>query len=40
LTTVPTIMQRLLPVYRANPDAYDLSSVRRFWHLGRHTRPH
>ena len=34
LTTVPTIMQRLLPVYRANPQAYDLSSIRRFWHLG------
>jgi bile acid-coenzyme A ligase len=34
LTTVPTIMQRLLPVYRANPRAYDLSSIRRFWHLG------
>lgn len=38
LATVPTIMQRLLPVYRAaldaNPDAYDLSSIRRFWHLG------
>ncbi|BBY06657.1 AMP-dependent synthetase [Mycobacterium noviomagense] len=34
LTTVPTIMQRLLPVYCANPDAYDLSSIRRFWHLG------
>ena len=33
LTTVPTIMQRLLPVYRENPDAYDLSSIRRFWHL-------
>ncbi|MCG7596914.1 AMP-binding protein [Mycobacterium sp. PSTR-4-N] len=33
LTTVPTIMQRLLPVLRANPDAYDLSSIRRFWHL-------
>lgn len=33
LATVPTIMQRLLPVYRADPDAYDLSSVRRFWHL-------
>jgi len=27
-------MQRLLPVYRANPDVYDLSSIRRFWHLG------
>ena len=26
-------MQRLLPVYRADPDAYDLSSIRRFWHL-------
>ncbi|MDO3639723.1 AMP-binding protein [Mycolicibacterium arseniciresistens] len=37
LTTVPTIMQRLLPVYRAaveaDPAAYDLSSIRRFWHL-------
>jgi bile acid-coenzyme A ligase len=33
LATVPTIMQRLLPVYRADPDAYDLSSVRRWWHL-------
>ncbi|MDF2826405.1 MAG: AMP-dependent synthetase and ligase, partial [Mycobacterium sp.] len=33
LGTVPTIMQRLLPVYRANPGAYDLSSIRRFWHL-------
>ncbi|MEE2853210.1 MAG: AMP-binding protein [Actinomycetota bacterium] len=34
LTTVPTIMQRTLPVYQADPDAYDLSSIRRFWHLG------
>lgn len=34
LTTVPTIMQRLLPVYRADPDAYELSSIRRFWHVG------
>lgn len=33
LATVPTIMQRLLPVYRADPDAYELSSIRRFWHL-------
>ena len=33
LATVPTIMQRLLPVYLANPDAYDLSSLRRLWHL-------
>ena len=33
LATVPTIMQRLLPVYRADPDAYDLSSVTRWWHL-------
>ena len=33
LTTVPTIMQRTLPVYNANPQAYDLSSIRRFWHL-------
>jgi bile acid-coenzyme A ligase len=34
LATVPTVMQRLLPVYRADPDAYDLSSIRKFWHLG------
>ena len=33
LATVPTIMQRLLPVYRTDPQAYDLSSVRRWWHL-------
>ncbi|WP_431234678.1 AMP-binding protein [Mycolicibacterium psychrotolerans] len=33
LTTVPTIMQRLLPVYHANPDSYDLSSLRRLWHV-------
>lgn len=33
LTTVPTIMQRTLPVYQADPSAYDLSSIRRFWHL-------
>jgi bile acid-coenzyme A ligase len=33
LATVPTVMQRLLPAYRADPDAYDLSSIRRFWHL-------
>ncbi len=34
LATVPTIMHRTLPVYRANPDAYDLSSIKRFWHVG------
>jgi bile acid-coenzyme A ligase len=43
LATVPTIMQRLLPVYRsgcadspgrsAPARRYDLSSVRRWWHL-------
>ncbi len=33
LTTVPTIMQRTLPVYQADPESYDLSSIRRFWHL-------
>jgi bile acid-coenzyme A ligase len=33
LATVPTIMQRLLPVYREHPEAYDLSSIRRLWHL-------
>ena len=34
MAVVPTIMQRLLPVYRANPDAYNLSSIRRLWHVG------
>jgi len=34
VTTVPTIMQRVLPVYHADPGSYDLSSIRRFWHLG------
>ena len=34
IVAVPTIMQRLLPVYRANPEAYDLSSIRRLWHVG------
>ena len=34
LTTVPTIMQRALPVYHADAKAYDLSSIRRFWHMG------
>jgi bile acid-coenzyme A ligase len=34
LTTVPTIMQRVLPVYHADPGCYDLTSIRRFWHLG------
>ena len=34
VTTVPTMMQRALPVYRIDPDSYDLSSIRRFWHLG------
>lgn len=31
LVTVPTIMQRLLPVYQAG--SYNLSSLRRLWHL-------
>jgi bile acid-coenzyme A ligase len=34
IVAVPTMMQRLLPVYRANPDAYDISSIRRLWHVG------
>jgi bile acid-coenzyme A ligase len=33
LATVPTVMQRLLPVYRAAKETYDLSSIRRFWHV-------
>ena len=32
--TVPTIMQRSLPVYHAEPGRYDLSSIRRMWHVG------
>lgn len=40
LATVPTIMQRLLPVYRADPQAYDLASVRRWWHLAAPCPPH
>lgn len=32
--TVPTIMQRSLPTYHAGPDRYDLSSIRRLWHVG------
>ncbi|WP_101950784.1 AMP-binding protein [Mycobacterium sp. 3519A] len=34
MVVVPTIMQRLLRVYEAGRDAYDLSSVRRLWHVG------
>lgn len=38
MTTVPTIMQRALPVYlaarEADPGSYDLSSIRRLWHMG------
>ncbi|QNI05287.1 AMP-binding protein [Mycobacterium kubicae] len=34
LILVPTIMQRLLPVYHADPNSYDLSSIRRLWHVG------
>src|SRR6202012_3924942 len=34
LTTVPTIMQRALPVYYADRKSYDLSSIRRCGHLG------
>lgn len=34
LTTVPTIMQRALPVYHSDPGSYDVSSIRRFWHMG------
>jgi bile acid-coenzyme A ligase len=34
LATAPTIMHRALQAYRENPDAYDLSSIRRMWHVG------
>ena len=40
LATVPTIMQRLLTVYRADPGSFDLSSVRRWWHLAAPCPPH
>jgi bile acid-coenzyme A ligase len=33
VVTVPTIMQRVLAVYRADPAPYALSSIRRFWHV-------
>jgi bile acid-coenzyme A ligase len=33
MVAVPTIMQRALPVYQADPGSHDLSSIRRFWHL-------
>ena len=39
ITTVPTVLQRLLPVYRENPDAYDLSSITSLWHLGASCAP-
>jgi bile acid-coenzyme A ligase len=32
--TAPTIMHRALQAYREDPQAYDLSSVRRMWHVG------
>jgi bile acid-coenzyme A ligase len=34
VVTVPTIMQRTLPAYHADPGAHDLSSIRRLWHVG------
>ena len=34
LATAPTILHRALQTYRADPDAYDLSSLRRVWHVG------
>lgn len=33
VNAVPTILQRSLAVYREDPDAYDLSSIRRLWHM-------
>lgn len=33
MSTVPTVMQRLLPVYQADPEGYDLSSLQRLWHM-------
>lgn len=31
--TVPTVMRRLLAAYRADPDAFDISSLRVLWHM-------
>jgi bile acid-coenzyme A ligase len=32
MSTVPTVLQRMLPVYRQDPDRYDVSSLKRLWH--------
>jgi len=34
LATAPTIMHRALQAYREDPAAYDVSSIRRMWHVG------
>ncbi|HNM84426.1 MAG TPA: AMP-binding protein [Mycobacterium sp.] len=34
LATAPTIMHRALQAHRDDPAAYDLSSLRRMWHVG------
>jgi bile acid-coenzyme A ligase len=33
MATVPTVLQRLLAVYRPDPDRYDLSSLKQLWHM-------
>jgi bile acid-coenzyme A ligase len=33
MSTVPTVLNRLLTVYRSNPHAYDTSSLKRLWHM-------
>jgi bile acid-coenzyme A ligase len=39
VSTVPTVLQRMLPVYRDSPEAYDLSSITSLWHLGASCAP-
>ena len=33
LQVVPTMMSKMIRVYQAEPDAYDLSSIRALWHM-------
>ncbi|MEV6981102.1 AMP-binding protein [Sphaerisporangium sp. NPDC051017] len=33
MSTVPTVLQRMLPVYKADPSAYDVSSIHHLWHM-------
>ncbi|MGV9823444.1 AMP-binding protein [Nocardia xishanensis] len=39
LTVVPTMMSRMLSEVRSRPADYDLSSIRRLWHVAAHCPP-